>query len=100
LSQVFNLNIHPHFRIKEKFRGKEETDYPAVLLAITIDRNAIFVPEFFEKIRNLDYPESRLDIYISCQSEAQRDFVDKLVRKWIEEKMYRSIILEIEFEGK
>jgi len=100
LFQVFNLNIHPHFRVKDKFRGKEETEYPAVLLAITVDRNAIFVPEFFEKIRKLDYPKARLDIYVSCQSEAQKDFVEKLVRMWIEETTYRSITVEKEFKGK
>ena len=42
----------------------QDEDFPRVMVAIVIPRATPFMPEFFKKIEALDYPKTRIDLYI------------------------------------
>ena len=100
--EVFSLSVHPSFKIEQAVHAitKNEAKLPTVLIGITIEPNSMFLPEFFEKIWAIEYPKSKLDVLISCQSPNQRQEVEKLVQDWKSKNVFRSVNFEKEFKGR
>ncbi len=55
--------------------------------------------EFFDKLQALNYPQEKTDVYITCQSQEKLEFVQNVVKSWIENDIYQSVTLEKDFKG-
>ena len=60
----------------------------------------MFLEEFFDKLHALNYPREKTDVYVSCQSQENLELVKNVVKLWIEDDIYHSVTLEIDFKGK
>ncbi|KAK3796261.1 hypothetical protein RRG08_041577 [Elysia crispata] len=69
----------------------KEADYPTVLVASFIEYPTPFIREFFERLVNLKYPKSKMQIYIHNAEELHT----KDVKKFLEEHQdeYSNIIV-------
>ena len=63
-------------------------------------QDTLFLEEFFDNIRALNYPREKMDVYISCQSQKRSEFVQKIAKSWIKDKIYHSVTLENQYKGK
>ena len=91
LDHLFSRIIHAPLDLK-RF---EPQDHPSVLVAIIIDHSALFVPEFLAKVSSLDYPASKLDVFVACHSD--KHF--KVVQQWKDKSPFKSITLEDQNKG-
>ena len=62
-----------------------------VMIAITINQRPLFLPEFFEKIYNLNYPKDHVSLHISVQNGTIYSEIKALMKPWSSE--YKKIIL-------
>ena len=67
----------------------EETESKKVMLAITVGEKSLFVPEFFQKIQDLDYPQSNLFVHITVQNSTQYHYIKLLTDPW--KSTYQSV---------
>ena len=67
----------------------EETESKKVMLAITVGEKSLFVPEFFQKIQDLDYPKSSLFVHIAVQNSTQYHYIKLLTDPW--KSTYKSV---------
>ena len=91
LDHLFSRLIHPPLKLE----GFEPLNSPSVLIGITIDHSALFVPEFLAKVSSLDYPASKLDVFVACHSDKHL----KVVQQWKEKSPFKSITLEDQNKG-
>ncbi|XP_052126964.1 procollagen-lysine,2-oxoglutarate 5-dioxygenase 1 [Frankliniella occidentalis] len=68
---------------------KKESQLPSVLIAVFIEQPTPFLEEFFEKIAKLDYPKSRLFLFIHNAVEYHSSVVQEFKEKY--SKLYRSV---------
>jgi hypothetical protein len=91
LDHLFSRLIQPPLELK----GYPSKNSPSVLIGITIDRSAIFVPEFLKKVSSLDYPASKIDVFVSCHEEKHQG----IIKQWVEKSPYKTVTLESHNEG-
>ena len=60
-----------------------------VMLSVIIGKKPLFLPEFFEKIYQLDYPKDKLFLYVIVQNITKYHYVKESLRLWKNE--YRSV---------
>ena len=92
LDHLFSRIIHTPLDLK-RF---EPQDHPSVLIAIIIDHSALFVPEFLEKVSLLEYPETKLDVFVACHSDKHLD----IVKQWKDKSQFQSVTLDDQNEGR
>ena len=99
--EIYNLNTHPTFNVDDAVAkiAKNDASLPSVTIAVTVDNSSLFVPEFFDKIRALNYTGSQVDVFISCQCQSKVSFVQNLAAKWGAEKHFKSVTFEPQFKG-
>lgn len=57
----------------------QEEDYPNIVMGIFVEKPMPFLREFFEHIANLDYPKSRIDVFLHnsvSTARSQNDLVN------------------------
>ncbi|XP_071545280.1 procollagen-lysine,2-oxoglutarate 5-dioxygenase 1-like isoform X2 [Panulirus ornatus] len=60
---------------------KVEEELPKVTLAIFVEKATPFMEEFLEKIDDMEYPPSRMDLFIHNAAE----YHEKMINEWVEE---------------
>ena len=53
-----------------------------VMLSVIIGKKPLFLPEFFEKIYQLDYPKDKLFLYVVVQNITKYHYVKESLRLW------------------
>ena len=53
-----------------------------VMLSVIIGKKPLFLPEFFEKIYQLDYPKDKLFLYVIVQNITKYHYVKESLRLW------------------
>ena len=59
------------------------------MLSVIIGKKPLFLPEFFEKIYQLDYPKDKLFLYVVVQNITKYHYVKESLRLWKNEYRYR-----------
>ena len=52
------------------------------MLSVIIGKKPLFLPEFFEKIYQLDYPKDKLFLYVVVQNITKYHYVKESLRLW------------------
>ena len=58
------------------------------MLALIVGKSPLFLPEFLQKIYNLDYPKDHLFIHVTIQNATKYHYVKEVMSKWTQEYKY------------
>ena len=61
---------------------------PNVMLALIVGKSPLFLPEFLQKVYDLDYPKDHLFIHVTIQNATKYHYVKEVMRKWKQEYRY------------
>ena len=56
-----------------------EEEIQDVLITVTVVKQALFLPEFFDKLQNLKYPKSHIFLHVVVQNGTKFDYVKLLL---------------------
>ena len=74
--------------------AKELSSFPRVQMVISIEKETLFLEEFFDKIEALNYPKNKLDVrMIIGEENAKQKFVKGILESWKKQGSYRSLEL-------
>ncbi len=63
-------------------------------MVISIEKETLFLEEFFDKIEALNYPKNKLDVrMIIGEENAKQKFVKGILESWKKQGSYRSLEL-------
>ncbi|XP_074654801.1 procollagen-lysine,2-oxoglutarate 5-dioxygenase 1-like [Tubulanus polymorphus] len=81
---------------KISLKGLKEEDYPTVQISIFIEFPTPFLDIFFQRLVDLIYPKSKIDIFLHCKIRKQMDVVNKFMEDHKPE--YNSFTV-VDYEG-
>ena len=58
---------------------------PNVMLALIVGKSPLFLPEFLQKVYNLDYPKDHLFIHVTIQNATKYHYVKEVMSIWKQE---------------
>ena len=61
---------------------------PNVMLALIVGKRPLFLPEFLQKVYDLDYPKDHLFIHVTIQNATKYHYVKEVMNKWKQEYRY------------
>ncbi len=74
--------------------AKELPSFPIVQMVISIEKETLFLEEFFDKIEALNYPKNKLDVRILIgEDNAKQKYLKGLMESWKKQGSYRSLEL-------
>ncbi|KAK6177441.1 hypothetical protein SNE40_015540 [Patella caerulea] len=62
--------------------GVREDDYPTVFLGVFVESPTAFLREFFEDLAALDYPKSKIDLFLHNSESHHRKVVNKFLSEY------------------
>ena len=52
------------------------------MLALVIGPQPLFLPEFLQKIHNIDYPKNQLFLHVTVQNATKYYYVKEVINSW------------------
>ncbi len=81
-------------KVEELMTAKELPSFPIVQMVISIERETLFLEDFFDKIEALNYPKNKLDVrMIIGEENAKQKYVKGIMESWKKQGSYRSLEL-------